>query len=54
MLNQDKFTYRDTRKLKKLLKDQAKGKITMEKILEQFPGKTEDQVVEFQKLHGLI
>lgn len=46
--NTSKFTSRDLRKLKKLLKDQTKGILTMNQVLDYFPGKTIEQINELK------
>ena len=42
--NTSKFTSRDLRKLKKLLRDEKKGILTMNQVLDYFPGKTIEQI----------
>lgn len=49
MFNNQKFTYREARKLKRLLKMNQKGLITMDFILEEFPGKTIANIEEFKE-----
>ena len=44
----DKFTARETRVLKRYLSKLADGLVSIEQVLEQFPGKTEEQILEFQ------
>ena len=43
-----RFTARDIRVLKRYLAKEAKGKILMDQVVEQFPGKTREQVFEFK------
>ena len=43
-----KFTARDIRVLKRYLAKEANGEISMDQVLEQFPGKTLEQVLEFK------
>mmetsp|Transcript_12842 Transcript_12842/g.14687 ORF Transcript_12842/g.14687 Transcript_12842/m.14687 type:complete len:259 (-) Transcript_12842:119-895(-) len=49
----EKFTDREVRILKKLIKMEKRGQITMAFLLEQFPGKTIDHVIEFKKQNRL-
>ena len=44
----DKFTAREARVLKRYLSKLADGIVSMEQVLEQFPGKSEEQILEFQ------
>lgn len=44
------FTERDIRKLKRLLrKKNAGGEVSLEFIQSQFPGKTQDQILEYER-----
>ena len=43
-----RFTARDIRVLKRYLAKEAKGEISMDQVLEQFPGKTLEQIIEFK------
>ena len=43
-----RFTARDTRVLKRYLTKEAKEEISMDQVLEQFPGKTLEQIIEFK------
>ena len=43
-----RFTARDIRVLKRYLTKEAKGEILMDQVLEQFPGKTLEQIIEFK------
>lgn len=43
------FTARDERRLRRLLRQEIKGKITLERVLEHFPGKTMEQIVKFKE-----
>ena len=45
------FTAREIRKLKRLLKLEKKGTITMSYVLEQFPGKTLKTIQKYQRKH---
>lgn len=51
-LQEGNFTAREQRKLKKLLKSNEKGQITIKEIATHFPGKTEEHVAEFKKNYG--
>ena len=44
-----KFTDRDLRVLRRLLKNELEGTVTMEQVLEQFPGKTLKQIVDYKR-----
>ena len=44
-----KFTHRDLRVLKRLLKKEQEGIITMEQVLDQFPGKTLKQIADYKQ-----
>ena len=48
-----RFTARDVRVLKRYLAKEAKEEISMDQVLEQFPGKTLVQVLEFKNSLGL-
>lgn len=49
IIHTQSFTERDIRKLKRLLKQQLSGNVTLEFIQEQFPGKTLSQILNFRR-----
>ena len=49
IIHTQSFTERDIRKLKRLLKQQLNGNVTLEFIQEQFPGKTLSQILNFRR-----
>ena len=52
LLKKNDFSTREIRKLKKLIRENIKGLVTIEKIAEQFPGKTVDQINEFKSTYN--
>ena len=49
MCNKNTFSYRETRTLKRMLKLVNKNKMTIEQVLEHFPGRTVETIEEFKK-----
>ena len=43
-----KFTARDIRLLKRLLREESRGIITIDQVLENFPGKSLSQILAFR------
>ena len=48
MLIKSGFSYRESRKLKKMLKLVDKNKMTMEQVIEQFPGRSYEMIQQFK------
>ena len=48
MLIKNGFSYRESRKLKKMLKLVDKNKMTIEQVIEQFPGRSYEMIQEFK------
>ena len=48
ILDKNGFNYRETRKLKKMLKLVKKNKMTIEQVLEHFPGRSHQMIEEFK------
>lgn len=49
LLKQDKFSARDVRLLKRLIREELAGKISFQQISEYFPGKTADHIIQFRE-----
>lgn len=49
ILNEPDFTAREIRRLRKLLREEIAGEITLDKVLEKFPGKSIEKIVEYKQ-----